>query len=69
MSIREVVIHPIFNRAYTCMEHPEGQLTSLGDALGGKKRLLEQSLPFTLRHCLNRRKKNLYFKRKRMLNR
>ncbi|QYR21271.1 M23 family metallopeptidase [Paenibacillus sp. sptzw28] len=32
--IKDVVIHPIFNHAYSCSEHPEGQLATLGDALG-----------------------------------
>lgn len=32
--INDVIIHPVFNHAYSCGEHPEGQLTALGDALG-----------------------------------
>lgn len=29
-----VVIHPPLGESFTCSEHPEGQLTHLGDALG-----------------------------------
>ncbi|QHW34024.1 M23 family metallopeptidase [Paenibacillus rhizovicinus] len=32
--VKEIVIHPVYDHAYYCFEHPEGQLTSLGDAVG-----------------------------------
>jgi hypothetical protein len=33
-EIRSVSAHPPVDASYTCSEHPEGQLPSLGDALG-----------------------------------
>ena len=34
ISIDTVVIHPVFDRAFFVTEHPDGELESLGDALG-----------------------------------
>jgi murein DD-endopeptidase MepM/ murein hydrolase activator NlpD len=31
---QDVVLHPVVRPHFVCLEHPEGQLTSLGDALG-----------------------------------
>jgi Peptidase family M23 len=33
-AIADVVVYPIVRPHFVCLEHPEGQLTSLGDALG-----------------------------------
>lgn len=33
-AIEAVVISPLFNRRFTCVDHPEGEVTELGDALG-----------------------------------
>ena len=33
-TIEAVVLHPLVRPHFVCLEHPEGQLTALGDALG-----------------------------------
>lgn len=34
MAHGEVLIHPIYDQAFTCSEHPEGQYMYIGDMLG-----------------------------------
>jgi hypothetical protein len=40
-SIRSVVIHPIVSQHFVCLEHPAGQLTFVGDALGADCLILD----------------------------